>query len=89
MTILFAIYMAAGYWACGRTIYANKVWIGDMGTYIVRRIIWGTLLGWILIPVALFLLFFKKNDQFRIAHTSVIKWQYHRRVDAPSELTTL
>ena len=28
MTILFFIYMAAGYWATGMTIYANKMLIG-------------------------------------------------------------
>lgn len=29
MIILFFIYMVLGYWAAGRTIYANKILIGS------------------------------------------------------------
>ena len=53
MTILFFIYMAAGYWATGRTIYANKILIGAGNTIFLQKVIMGTLFGWILIPVAL------------------------------------
>lgn len=53
MTLLFFIYMAAGYWATGRTIYANKIFIGTGTGIFMQRLIMGTLFGWILIPVAL------------------------------------
>ena len=45
--------MAAGYWATGRTIYANKILIGTGTGIFMQRLIMGTLFGWILIPVAL------------------------------------
>lgn len=53
MTLLFFIYMAVGYWATGRTIYANKILIGTGTGIFMQRLIMGTLFGWILIPVAL------------------------------------
>ncbi len=52
MTILFFIYMAFGYWATGKTIYANKILIGTGTAVFMRKLIWGTLFGWILIPAA-------------------------------------
>lgn len=58
--ILFFIYMAFGYWATGRTIYANKILIGAGNVIFMRRLIWGTLLGWLLIPVALINMFLGK-----------------------------
>lgn len=58
--ILFFIYMAFGYWATGRTIYANKILIGAGNVIFMRRLIWGTLLGWLLIPVALIRMFLGK-----------------------------
>lgn len=51
--ILFFIYMALGYWATGRTIYANKMLIGAWNTIFIQRVIMGTLLGWALIPIAI------------------------------------
>lgn len=60
MVILFFIYMAFGYWATGRTIYANKILIGTGNAIFIRRLIWGTLLGWILIPAALIRTFLGK-----------------------------
>lgn len=52
--ILIIIYMALGYWATGKTIYANSVLIGTWTGIFMKRVIMGTLLGWVLIPVALF-----------------------------------
>lgn len=52
--ILVIIYMALGYWATGKTIYANSTLIGSWTAIFMRRVIMGTLLGWALIPVALF-----------------------------------
>lgn len=51
--ILFFIYIALGYWATGKTLYANKVLIGTWNGIFMQRMIWGTILGWILIPLAL------------------------------------
>lgn len=52
--ILVIVYMIAGYWATGKTIYANKIVIySGFGTFFIQRLIMGTILGWILIPWAL------------------------------------
>lgn len=51
--IIFIIYMALGYWATGKTIYANKLMVGTWNGIFLQRVIMGTLLGVVLIPVAL------------------------------------
>ncbi len=51
--ILLFIYMALGYWATGRTIYANKILIGAGNTIFLQKVIMGTLFGWALIPIAI------------------------------------
>jgi hypothetical protein len=53
MEIIFLIYLAAGYWATGQTIYANKIIISSGNTFFFRRLTYGLVFGWILIPVAL------------------------------------
>ena len=53
MPIILAIYMIAGYWATGKTIYANKILIGTWTNIFMRRLIMGTLLGVVLIPWAI------------------------------------
>lgn len=58
-TILLFVYCALGYWATGKTIYANKIIIYSGNTLFVRRLMWGTLFGWILIPVALIRVIFR------------------------------
>ena len=54
MIILFFVYMAAGYWAVGKTIWKDKIIIytrwNDM---FIKRMFLGTLLGWLLIPWAI------------------------------------
>lgn len=39
MAILFFVYMAFGYWATGKTIYANKVLIGTGTAIFMRKLI--------------------------------------------------
>ncbi len=51
--VILLLYMAAGYWAVGRTLWADKVVFGSATAIFLQRVIWGTLLGWILIPYAL------------------------------------
>ena len=52
--MLVIIYMILGYWATGKTIYANKVIIySGFGTLFLQRVIMGTLLGWVLSPWAI------------------------------------
>lgn len=52
--MIIIIYMILGYWATGKTIYANKVLIySGFGTLFLQRVIMGTLLGWVLIPWAI------------------------------------
>ena len=46
--VLLLAYCIAGYWACGVTIYANKIRIGTWNDLFLNRLIVG-----ILIPVAL------------------------------------
>ena len=58
--ILLGIYMAVAYWAANRTIYANAVMFGDLGTIFVRKLVMGTVLGPVLIPVAIIKTFLTK-----------------------------
>lgn len=53
MDILLVIYIIAGYWAAGKTIYANKIRIGTFANLIVSRLVVAIFLGWILIPWAI------------------------------------
>lgn len=54
VTLLVFIYLAAGYWATGKTIYANKIIIYSSSTSLfIQRVVYGGLLGWALIPWAL------------------------------------
>lgn len=49
--ILIGIYIILGYWAVGKTIWANKIIIGtDIWG---ERVMLGVVFGWILIPIAL------------------------------------
>lgn len=56
--MLFLVYAALGYWATGRTIYADKIVIHTFGQLFMQRLIIGTLLGWILIPWAIIKMIF-------------------------------
>lgn len=53
MTILILIYMALGYWATGKTIYANHILIGTGNAIFGKRLVVGFLFGWALIPWAI------------------------------------
>ncbi|MGO5307389.1 hypothetical protein ACTQ1L_10755 [Agathobacter sp. LCP21S3_B2] len=54
MSMVFVfLYIILGYWATGKTIYANSILIGNVGDIFVKRCVIGAILGWILIPVAL------------------------------------
>lgn len=57
--MLIILYICLGYWATGKTIYANKIVIHQLGELFISRIIFGTLFGWFLIPVALFKTIFR------------------------------
>lgn len=50
---LLLVYLIAGYWATGKTIYANKVIIAEPTKFMTRRIALGFLFGWVLVPVAI------------------------------------
>ena len=58
--ILLFVYMALGYWATGKTIYANKIIIHSFGQLFMQRMIMGSILGWILIPWALIKMLFSR-----------------------------
>ena len=51
--IIAIVYIIAGYWATGETIYANKILIGQAGDIFIQRCVMGAILGWALIPVAI------------------------------------
>lgn len=51
--MVFIIYLVLGYWATGKTIYADKIVIYTGISFMCQRIAMGMLFGWILIPVAL------------------------------------
>lgn len=53
MEIILLIYCIAGYWAAGKTVYANKIRFGTAKNLFLTRFIVGFFLGWILIPWAL------------------------------------
>lgn len=54
MEILFLIYLVAGYLAAGVVLYQNKIIIGKTGDLFFRKLVWGALFGFVLIPVAVF-----------------------------------
>lgn len=46
--------MIAGYWAANKTIFRNTVFIEfSFGDAFMKKLVMGTILGWILIPVAI------------------------------------
>lgn len=53
MNIGFIIYLIAGYWATGETIYANKVVFYTGISFFITRLAIALLIGWILIPAAI------------------------------------
>lgn len=56
--IIILAYAVLGYWAAGKTVYANKIRFGTWNDLVLSRLIVGCLLGWILIPIALIKKFF-------------------------------
>lgn len=51
--LIVIVYMAAGYWAVGKTIYANKIVFGTWDGIFMQRVVLGFVIGWLLIPVAI------------------------------------
>lgn len=56
--VLLIVYIALGYWATGRTIYADKIFIGTENGIFGRRLCMGFLFGWALIPWAIIKMIF-------------------------------
>jgi hypothetical protein len=54
------IYLIFGYWATGKTIYANKIIVYQQGQLFLQKLIMGGLLGWILIPWAILKMIFSR-----------------------------
>ena len=50
MDIITIAYVILGYLAVPRTIWADKVIIGEWNARIIHRLILGLFLGWLLIP---------------------------------------
>ena len=54
MVILLILYLVLGYWAAGEVIYKNKIVIEfETGALFMKKLSYGALLGWILIPIAI------------------------------------
>lgn len=52
--ILAIAYAVLGYWAVGKTVYANKVVVYSRpGWLFTQKSIYALLFGWVLIPIAL------------------------------------
>lgn len=51
--LIVIVYIIAGYWAVGKTIYANKVVFGTWDGILMQRVVLGFVIGWLLIPVAI------------------------------------
>ena len=51
--IILIVYLVAGYWATGKTIYANKIVICAPGQLFIRKLAIGLIFGMFLIPIAL------------------------------------
>lgn len=51
--MLIIIYGIVGYWAVGRTIYANRIVFGTWDKIIIEKIGLALILGWLLIPIAI------------------------------------
>lgn len=67
--IFMIIYFILGYWATGETICKNKVYIEfEFGALFMHRVMWGAILGWILIPVAVI----KKMIQGGVSITKIL-----------------
>ena len=55
MALLLLVYMALA----GLTVYRNYIMIGTMHSIFMRKLITGTFLGWLLIPIALIRIIFR------------------------------
>ena len=53
MILLIILYIILGYWATGKTLYANSVLIGTGQAIFLKKCTMGAILGWVLIPVAI------------------------------------
>ncbi|MDE7326576.1 MAG: cystinosin-like protein [Lachnospiraceae bacterium] len=51
--MLFIIYAVLGYWATGVVLYENKVIITTWSNLFTRKVLYGILLGWLFIPIAI------------------------------------
>ena len=51
--IFIIVYIIAGYWAAGETVYANKIRIGTAQNLFITRVCVGFGFGWALIPAAI------------------------------------
>lgn len=51
--MLYIIYAALGYWAAGVVLYENKIIITTSSNLFTRKLIYGILLGWLFIPIAI------------------------------------
>lgn len=61
MEILLIIYIIAGYWAAGKTIFSNVGWFGDgWTTLFIWKLVVGTIIGFILIPIAIIKVIIKR-----------------------------
>ena len=52
-TILFIVYISAGWWAANQLIFNNRIMIGDWFSITLKKFMCAFVLGWILIPIAL------------------------------------
>ena len=60
MEIMLIIYLVLAYWATGKTVYRNRILIGDGNSIFIRKVMVGFFFGFVLIPVAVIRLLLDK-----------------------------
>lgn len=51
--MLFIIYAVLGFWATGVVLYEDKIIFTTWGELFTRKVLYGILLGWLFIPIAI------------------------------------
>ena len=70
---ILILYLILGYWAVGKTIYANYLQVGKISYLFLKRLILGTMLGIVLIPIAIIKSLLRHKDAYCEAHRPVLR----------------
>ena len=62
MELVFILYMALGYWAVGEVVYRNMTRVGTPTSLFLSRVVLGTVIGFIVIPIAVIMSLCEKKS---------------------------